>query len=95
VGGVENFPIIVGDLQLPAHAKLEIQSFNATVNVGDLVTLAAVNGSAGLLAQLNVFVQSQERYQEGCVQATLDGRHMWVSSGFEVLVAYVCGSRCA
>ena len=37
VAGVENYPIIVGDLQLPSHAKLEIQSFNATVNINDLV----------------------------------------------------------
>jgi len=83
VAGVENYPIIVGDLQLPSHAKLEIQSFNATVNINDLVTLAALNGTAGLLTQLNVYVQSSSAYQEGCVQATLDGSHQWISSGFE------------
>jgi hypothetical protein len=84
LGGVENYPIAVGNLELPSNAKLQIHRFDESVPVGTLVTLANVSGSAGLLTQLNVWIRSSEAYQEGCIQATIDGgRKLWMSSGLE------------
>jgi hypothetical protein len=83
LGGVENYPIAVGHLQLPPHAKLQIRKYDEVVPIQTLVTLANVTGTSGLLTQLNMWVRSTEPYQEGCVQATVDGRKLWLSSGLE------------
>jgi hypothetical protein len=83
VAGAENYPIAVGNLQLPPTAKLSIRKFNQTVGMGALVPLANVSGTPGLLSQVNMWVRSTEPYQEGCVQASVDGRRMWLSSGLE------------
>jgi hypothetical protein len=73
----------MGALQLPPHAKLRIAKLNQTVGIGALVTLASASGTGGLLAQVAMFVSSTAPYQEGCVQALVDGRKMWLSSGLE------------
>ena len=36
-----------------------------------------------MLTSVNMLVSSSCAYQEGCVQATVDGRKLWVSSGLE------------
>ena len=82
VAGMENVPVIIGNLQLPSSAKLRVSTFDQTVGMGGLVTLASVDGP-GMLTQLNMFVRSTAAYQEGCVQATVDGQKLWLSSGLE------------
>lgn len=53
VRGVESYPVVLGDLLLPAAARLRLFRFNATTKPKQLVTLAAVpKGFAG--AVLNV-----------------------------------------
>jgi len=83
VGGVENYPVVVGKLQLPDHARLRVARYNSSVGLGALIDIAVVAGSAGLVSQVSMFVQSALPYQEGCVQATVDGRKLWLSSGLE------------
>ena len=51
VAGVENMPVSVGQLQLPQNAKLHVKRFNQSVGMGSLVTLAAQNGTAGIVTQ--------------------------------------------
>ena len=69
--------------QLPNHARLRVESFDATVGMGALVDLVDVSGKAGLLSSVNMRVASGSAYQEGCVQAMVDGERLWVSSGLE------------
>lgn len=83
VAGAENYPIAVGALSLPPHAKLNIEKLNVTVGIGALVTLANMTGTGGLLSQVAMYVSSTHAYQEGCVRARVDGRTMWLSSGLE------------
>ena len=53
VRGVEAYPVVLGDLLLPAAARLRLFRFNATTTPKQLITLAAVpRGYAG--AVLNV-----------------------------------------
>ena len=53
VRGIEAFPVVVGDLQLPAAARLRLFRFNGTTQPKQLITLASVpKGMAG--AVLNV-----------------------------------------
>jgi hypothetical protein len=53
VRGTEAYPVVLGDLQLPAAARLRLYRFNATTQPKQLVTLASVpKGMAG--AVLNV-----------------------------------------
>eukprot|EP00656_Telonema_subtile_P057187 TRINITY_DN9350_c0_g1_i1.p1 TRINITY_DN9350_c0_g1~~TRINITY_DN9350_c0_g1_i1.p1 ORF type:complete len:369 (-),score=83.37 TRINITY_DN9350_c0_g1_i1:119-1225(-) len=82
VGGAQNLPISIGNLQLPAHSRLHVMKYDQTIGMGGLVTLASANQS-GLLAQVNMFVRSSTAYQEGCMQANVDGRKLWISSGLE------------
>jgi hypothetical protein len=35
------------------------------------------------MSQMNMYVRSTAPYQEGCVQASVDGRKIWLSSGLE------------
>eukprot|EP00658_Telonema_sp_P-2_P038386 TRINITY_DN27557_c0_g1_i3.p1 TRINITY_DN27557_c0_g1~~TRINITY_DN27557_c0_g1_i3.p1 ORF type:complete len:387 (+),score=66.17 TRINITY_DN27557_c0_g1_i3:135-1295(+) len=82
VAGAENLPMVIGRLDLPPTSKLHVKTFDQTVGMGGLVTLASIKG-AGLVTQLNMFVRSSAAYQEGCAQATVDGTKLWLSSGLE------------
>ena len=83
VGGAEDVPIAVGDFELPTSARLHVKRFKSTVGMGALVDLASISGSAGMLTSVNMLVSSTCAYQEGCMQATVDGKKLWVSSGLE------------
>ena len=83
LGGAENTPVAIGNLQLPPTARLRVERFDQSVGLGGLASLVDVNGSTGLLASLNMFVRSTAAYQEGCFQATVDGKKLWLSSGLE------------
>jgi hypothetical protein len=83
VGGAEDVPIRVGHFQLPSSARLHTKNFKKTVGMGALVDLANITGRAGMLTSVNMLVSSSVAYQEGCVQATVDEKKLWVSSGLE------------
>jgi hypothetical protein len=58
VRGIESYPVVLGDLQLPAAARLRLFRFDATTKPKQLVTLASVpKGYAG--AVLNVKFDGQ------------------------------------
>ena len=58
VRGIESYPVVLGDLQLPSAARLRLFRFNATTKPKQLVTLASVpKGYAG--AVLNVKFDAQ------------------------------------
>jgi hypothetical protein len=87
IRGVENYPVILGDMQLPASARLRLHRFeNATKNL-DLVTIADVpSGTAGAL--LNVRFDAaggSYGYLEACMRAMIDGATtpLFLSSGAE------------
>jgi hypothetical protein len=90
--GVENLPIVVAGLTLPASTRLQLQRTTETVRAGSLVKWGTVESKAGLLRQLNLVVNSTNyHYQEGCVSAVIDGSDaIWLSSGLEdyFLAAY-------
>ena len=83
--GVENLPIVVAGLTLPASTRLQLQRTTETVRAGSLVKWGTVESKAGLLRQLNLVVNSTNyHYQEGCVSAVIDGSDaIWLSSGLE------------
>ena len=56
--GVENMPLVVAGLQLPPSARLSLQRTTATVKPGTLITFANATGTAGLLRQFNLVVNS-------------------------------------
>ena len=58
LGGAENLPVAIGNLQLPPTARLRVERFDQSVGLGGLASLVDVNGSTGLLASLNMFVRS-------------------------------------
>ena len=83
LGGAENLPVAIGNLQLPPTARLRVERGDKSVGLGGLASLVDVSGSTGLLASVNMFVRSTAAYQEGCFQATVDGKKLWLSSGLE------------
>ena len=90
VRGMENGPLTVSGMALPSTARLNLQHTELPdTKVGTLVTWANISGSAGLLHQLNLVVNSSSyEYQEGCVSALVDGgtahpNPIWLSSGLE------------
>jgi len=87
VHGVENYPIILGDLQLPTNTKLRLYKLeNIELTPLQFITLATVNNSAGALYQ--VFLQassSDYTYLEACYRIKIDNNenYMFLSSGTE------------
>jgi len=87
VRGVENFPIVLGDLQLPTNTRLKLyKNENVTLTPLEFITLANVTGIAG--AVLQVFMQASSsdfNYLEACYRVKIDGAtdYMWLSSGTE------------
>lgn len=83
--GVENMPLVVAGLQLPPSARLSLQRTTTTVVPGTLITFANATGTAGLLRQFNLVVNSTSYgYQEGCMSALIDNdTPLWLSSGLE------------
>jgi hypothetical protein len=79
--GVENMPLVVAGLQLPPSARLSLQRTTATVTPGTLIAFANATGSAGLLRQFNLVVNSSTYgYQEGCISALIDNdTPLWLS----------------
>jgi len=53
IRGVEAYPVVLGDLQLPAAARLRLHRFNAQTVTNQLVTLVDVpSGTSGAVLSL-------------------------------------------
>lgn len=85
VRGVTNYPLVVGDLQLPANTRLALYK-NENVMLAPLQYLPLVNASntAGMVLQVTIQANSTDfNYLEACVRAYIDGdaNPVFLSSG--------------
>ena len=86
IRGVYNYPLILGDLQLPSTARLRLYK-NVKVDLlpFEFIDLVDVHNSAGALFQVTLAASSSDfHYLEGCVRAYIDGDNTtFLSSGTE------------
>ena len=87
IRGVENYPLILGDLQLPSNTRLKLYK-NEMVKLQpkQFVTLANISSSAGAVFMVTLAATSTDyNYLEACMRAYIDGdqQTMWLSSGTE------------
>ena len=86
VRGVENYPIIVGDLQFPANTRLKLYKTIATqLAPRQFVHIANVSDASGALYQVTLAANSTDfNYLEACMRVSIDGEDtMFLSSGTE------------
>lgn len=87
VRGVENYPLILGDLQLPSNTRLRLyKNEKVTLQPLEFVTLANISSSAGAVFMVTLAAQSTDyNYLEACMRAHIDGSEQttWLSSGTE------------
>jgi len=88
IRGLENMPVIIGDLQLPAGTRLYLlQNQNVTLQPYELTTLAQIpQGNAGLLFFVTIEAESSDlNFLEACFRAYIDGAEdpQFLSSGTE------------
>ena len=87
IRGVENYPLRVGDLILPANARLRLyKNVDVKLNPLEFLTLASISKSAGFLYQITIAARSVNyRYLEACGRARIDNSDSlsWLSSGTE------------
>lgn len=87
IRGVENMPVIVGDLTLPSNTRLRLYK-NVDVKLSPLqfITLVETKNTAGMLFQVTLAANSTDfNYLEACFRAVIDGEAntTWLSSGTE------------
>lgn len=87
IRGVENYPLILGDLQLPPNTRLRLfKNVNVELKPLDFITLANVSGSGGAVFQVTLAANSTDyNYLEACVRANIDdsATTTFLSSGTE------------
>ena len=88
IRGVENMPVIVGDLTLPSDSTRLRLYKNVNIKLAPLefITLAKTNDTAGMLFQVTLAANSTDfNYLEACMRARIDGASniTWLSSGTE------------
>eukprot|EP00041_Stephanoeca_diplocostata_P025931 m.691229 g.691229 ORF g.691229 m.691229 type:complete len:578 (-) comp22853_c0_seq5:924-2657(-) len=87
IRGVEDYPVVLGDLQLPPQARLKFHRFQNETKTLDIVTLADVpSGTAGVLVNVRFDAKSGNyHYLEACMRALIDGstEPLFLSSGAE------------
>ena len=87
VRGVENYPIILGDLELPGNARLKLyKTDNVNMQPFQYVHLANVTKSSGALFQVTLATESTNfLYLEACFRAMIDNNNktQYLSSGTE------------
>eukprot|EP01083_Nonionella_stella_P228807 810590_1 len=87
VRGVLNYPVIIGDLLLPADTKLRLyKQENIILQPYDFITIANITGTAGLLFMTTFVANSSDyNYLEACVRMKIDGEsnYQFLSSGTE------------
>ena len=87
IRGVYYYPLILGNLQLPANTRLMLyKNVNVSLEPLQFIDLANVQYSAGALFQVAIAANSTDfKYLEACVRAYIDGSNTtaWLSSGTE------------
>ena len=88
VRGVESYPIVVGDVELPPTARLKLHRLNASTVQFELVTLVNISkGTSGALLNLKFDASNSEyfEYLEACMRFYPDGQKdpTFLSSGAE------------
>jgi D-arabinan exo alpha-(1,3)/(1,5)-arabinofuranosidase (non-reducing end) len=83
--GVEDYPVIIGDLELPSTARLQLfKTDNVLLKPLEYITIGNVTNSAGMLYQVTLAAQSTDpNFLEACFRAHIDGNPdpLWLSSG--------------
>eukprot|EP00794_Sanderia_malayensis_P017318 gene17318-19051_t len=89
VRGVENYPVIIGDVELPASAKLKLYALDKVkIKPFYYVALASTKEKAGMLYKVAFASKSKNLYQqEACFRAVIDNDNnvQYLSSGTEDL----------
>ena len=89
IRGVENYPVVLGNLILPAHTKLRLyKNVDVVLSPLEFLPLAIIQNSAGAVFFLTLKAESPALYfLEACLRAYIDGSNMttWLSSGTEDL----------
>lgn len=87
IRGSENYPLIIGDLELPKTAKLKLYKLeDLTIFPLQYVTMASSSNSSGLLYQVTLAGSSVNfHYLEACFRARVDDEDnlQYLSSGTE------------
>jgi len=87
IRGIENYPIILGDLQLPSPVRLRLyRNINMSLPMNSFYTVANITGTSGALFMINFSgMWSNYGYLEGCLRAFIDGstNATFLSSGVE------------
>ena len=89
IRGVENYPLVIGDLQFPSNTRLKLYKVvNAVIPLYTFVNLTNIINTAGALYQVTLAAQgSSFSYLEGCMRVYIDGddkEHLhFLSSGTE------------
>ena len=89
VRGVQNYPIVIGDLELPQNTRLKVyKKENITVQPFEYIFLASSFNKSGLLYLVTFSAESKNFFhQEACFRAILDYDNdvHYLSSGTEDL----------
>ena len=87
IRGVENYPVVLGDLVLPSNARLKLyKNINVFMKPFEFLPLAYIPSSAGAVFMVTLAVNSSNLvFLEGCLRAFIDGSNKttWLSSGTE------------
>ncbi|EDO40043.1 predicted protein [Nematostella vectensis] len=87
IRGVENYPVVLGDLVLPPNARLRLyKNEGVTLKPFEFLPLAEIEGSAGAVFMVTLVGNSSNlAFLEGCLRAFIDDpqRITWLSSGTE------------
>lgn len=86
IRGVYNYPVIVGELELPSNSRLRLyKNERVTLRPFEFLDLVKVQDTSGALFQVTLAAESTNfEYLEGCVRAYIDGGNVtFLSSGTE------------
>eukprot|EP00657_Telonema_sp_P-1_P006870 TRINITY_DN26337_c0_g1_i1.p1 TRINITY_DN26337_c0_g1~~TRINITY_DN26337_c0_g1_i1.p1 ORF type:complete len:282 (-),score=81.10 TRINITY_DN26337_c0_g1_i1:146-991(-) len=87
VRGIESYPVLLGDLELPTHARLRVHRVTQLLQPKDFISLVDLpSGTAGAVLSLKLDSSSADyNYLEACVRAYIDGSSepIFLSSGAE------------
>ena len=86
IRGVENYPLVLGDLLLPKTSRLRVyKQTNVLLQRLEFLTLAKVENSAGAVFMVTLAANSSDlTYLEACMRVVIDGGDtLFLSSGTE------------
>ena len=87
VRGSENYPIVIGDIELPKTAKLKLHKIEEmTIYPLQYIQLASAKNKSGMLFQVTLAASSVDfHYLEACFRAVIDDQNdiQYLSSGTE------------